>query len=205
MKNDEGAKELAQLRIKVIVFRDYSCDEEPMSESQFYLLPDQNEEFVKYINSIKAKGGKEEISEKNEPANSLEALALALKSDWASQYYPWQKTGYKVRHIIMLFTDSPAIPLRNESKGRSYPDGMPMSLCQLNSWRNDTDETIDIKFRFFRGGGIIGVVPEAEPWVDLQDWARYYPLFPDLVEKYINNGDYENAVQFAWDMAARSI
>lgn len=37
---EENDKEVAELRIKVIVFRDYICDSEPMVESEFFVLPE---------------------------------------------------------------------------------------------------------------------------------------------------------------------
>ena len=37
---EESEKTVEQLRIKVIVFRDYGCDEAPMTESEFFTLPD---------------------------------------------------------------------------------------------------------------------------------------------------------------------
>ena len=49
---EENDKEGAQLRIKVISFRDYGCDDEPMTESQFFTLSDQNDEFKAFVNGI---------------------------------------------------------------------------------------------------------------------------------------------------------
>lgn len=87
--------DVAQLRIKVIAFRDYACDDEPMTESQFFTLPDQNEEFRVFLNNIEAKGGGDF------PENAFEAIATALKSDWVTE-------GPRRRHIIVVFTDAPA-------------------------------------------------------------------------------------------------
>ena len=54
---EEADKDVAQLRIKVIAFRDYGCDSEPMIQSEFFVLPDQNEDFRSFVDSIKATGG----------------------------------------------------------------------------------------------------------------------------------------------------
>ena len=113
---EENDKEVAQLRIKVIVFRDYGCDDEPMVESQFYALPDQNDEFRSFVSSIEAKGGGDG------PENALEAIALALKSDWTTG-------GSKRRHAILVFSDAPALRLGERSGSSSYPSGLPTESC----------------------------------------------------------------------------
>ena len=109
---DENDKSVSQLRIKVIVFRDYGCDPEPMVESTFYTLPEQNEEFKSFVNSIEPSGGGDV------PENALEAIALALKSDWTTG-------GARRRHAILVFSDAPAIPL-----------GAPIGRhpCRSKSW-----------------------------------------------------------------------
>lgn len=38
-------KSVQQLRIKVIAFRDYGCDTEPMVESKFFVLDDESTDF----------------------------------------------------------------------------------------------------------------------------------------------------------------
>ena len=75
---EENDKDVSELRIKVIVFRDYICDSEPMRESEFFELPRQNAEFRSFVSSIEACGGGDA------PENALEAISLALKSDWTT-------------------------------------------------------------------------------------------------------------------------
>ena len=72
-----------QLRVKVIAFRDYYCDGPyAMEESQFFTLPDQKTEFRNFVAALEAKGGGDE------PENALEAMALAMKSDWVKVTNP---------------------------------------------------------------------------------------------------------------------
>ena len=68
-------KELEQLRVRLIVFRDYMADGPyAMQETDFFLLPQQIEDFEKCVNSICVGGGGDI------PEDGLEALAYAMKS-----------------------------------------------------------------------------------------------------------------------------
>lgn len=160
---EESEKEVAQLRIKVISFRDYGCDPEPMTESKFFVLPEDNAEFKSCVSSIEARGGGDG------PENALEAIALALKSDWT-------KGGSKRRHAILLFSDASALPLGARADSPSYPDGMPKDIAQLGAWWENTDQSLDSNYEK-RAGRFIAFVPNAEPWTEITTWNRYWPAF----------------------------
>ena len=49
---EEADKGVDQLRIKVIAFRDYGYDDQPMVESKFFVLPEQGEEFKAFVEGI---------------------------------------------------------------------------------------------------------------------------------------------------------
>ena len=161
---EENGKDVSQLRIKVIVFRDYGCDDEPMVESEFYTLPDQNDAFRSFVSSIEAKGGGDG------PENALEAIALALKSDWTAT------PGVKKRHAILVFSDAPALPLGERSGSAKYPSGLPTNLAQLGAWWEGTDQSFSGKYNP-EYGRLVAFVPNAEPWSDLQVWNRYWAAF----------------------------
>ena len=156
-------KDIEQLRIKVIAFRDYGCDEKPMEESKFYTLPDETEEFKNFVNSIEAKGGG------NGPENALEAIALALKSDWTTG-------GSKQRHVILVFTDAPALSLGERSGAATYPGGLPTDLAMLTAWWEGTDQIIGSTYKP-KYGRLVAFAPEDYPWAEMQSWNRYWPLF----------------------------
>ena len=160
---EENEKEVAQLRIKVIAFRDYGCDAEPMKESQFFTLPDDNEAFKAFVSGIEAQGGGDA------PENALEAIALALKSDWTTG-------GSKRRHAILVFSDAPALPLGARADSPSYPAGMPKDIAQLGAWWECTDQTLGSTYQA-KAGRLIAFVPNAEPWTDISAWNRYWPAF----------------------------
>ncbi|MBO4667683.1 MAG: VWA domain-containing protein [Bacilli bacterium] len=148
-------KSVQQLRIKVIVFRDYGVDSEPMVESKFFLLDDEKEEFANFVNKIEASGGGDA------PENSLEALALAMKSDWV-------RTGAVRRHVIMLYTDNTALALGERRDAPSYPKDMPASMADLR----DIWDGQDMERRAKR---LLLFAPDVEPWsTDMFDWENCF-------------------------------
>ena len=161
-ENDKGVE---QLRIKVIVFRDYKSDKSAaMEQSEFFVLPDQNDAFQAYVNGITAKGGGDA------PENALEAIAYALKSDWTTG-------GSKRRHAILVFSDAEALPLEARAGEPSYPAGeMPVNIAQLGAWWEGTDQTLSSTYQP-NAGRLVAFVPNASPWTELQAWNRYWPAF----------------------------
>lgn len=114
-----------QLRVKVIAFRDYYCNGPyAMEESSFFTLPEQKNEYRNFVASLKVMDGGDE------PENALEAIALAMKSDWTrvSNY-----NSETARNIIIVFTDAPAHPLEKSADGVSdfYPADMLKNYEEL--------------------------------------------------------------------------
>ena len=160
---EDNDKEVSELRIKVIVFRDYICDSEPMVESEFFTLPAQNTAFRNFVSNIEACGGGDG------PENALEAIALALKSKWTT-------SGAKRRHAVLMFTDAPALPLGERADCPNYPTNLPRTIAQLGAWWEGTDQTLSSTYQR-KAGRLIAFVPNAEPWTELQAWNRYWPAF----------------------------
>ena len=156
---DEANKRVEQLRIKVIVFRDYECDTEPMTQSEFFVLPDENDAFESFVRGITASGGGDG------PENGLEAIALALKSDWVT-------TGSKRRHVILMFSDAPALELGQRSGSPKYPSGMPANLQELGDWWEGTAQIGT--FEASKCGRLVVFAPDAYPWSDMQTWNNYW-------------------------------
>ena len=103
------------------------------------------------------------------PENALEAIALALKSDWTTD-------GSKRRHVILVFSDAPALPLGARAGSSGYPSGMPADIAQLGAWWEATDQTLGSNYQA-KAGRLVAFVPNAEPWTELQAWNRYWPAF----------------------------
>jgi len=95
----EKGKNVAQLRVRVIAFRDFVADgDAALEESPFYTLPDDRGGFSEFVNGLIAQGGGDA------PESGLEAVALAVNS-------PWTTTGDRRRQVIVVWTDQPAQPL----------------------------------------------------------------------------------------------
>lgn len=147
------SKLIDTLRVRVIAFRDYYADgNKAMTESNFFTLPQDKEEFAGFIKSIKAEGGGDE------PENGLEALALAMKSDWT-------KVGDKKRQIIVVWTDASAHPLEKSgsSKSDNYPSDMPTNFDELTDmWEGQGYMNASAK-------RLIIFSPDAYAWTDIEN------------------------------------
>lgn len=122
--------EIDSMRVKVIVFRDYKDDgDQAMVESRFFEMPDDQAEFDDFLAGISAIGGGDN------PENGLEALYLAMKSDFT--------TGPKDRQLIVLFTDADALPLKDPMRTSSpyYPADMVDQDGFLTAWTCATQDS----------------------------------------------------------------
>lgn len=160
---EEDGKEVAALRIKVIVFRDYICDSEPMVESPFYILPDKNAAFKSFISNIEACGGGDE------PENALEAVALAIKSNWTT-------AGSKRRHVIVMFSDASALELGERKDCPNYPKDLPKTITELRNWWEGKDQYLKSTYQRAAGRFIAFVPTNKQPWNKMDNWERYWPV-----------------------------
>jgi hypothetical protein len=163
-KLSEKDKNVDVLRVKVIPFRDYYCDgDKAMSISPFFELPKDASAFSSFVSPIKADGGGDE------PENGLEALALAIKSDWST-------TGDRRRQIIVIWTDASAHKLEHNSgaKPGNYPTDLPKNLDELTDWWEGQTYMSSSAKR------LILFTPDAYPWTDI---ATHWKLVVQLTSK----------------------
>lgn len=154
-------------RVKVIVFRDYMEDDAPaMEESRFFnmTVPEDQDAYVRFVNGINATGGGDD------PENSLEAIFQAVKSDWT------REGGRFRRHIILLFTDTSALPLHDPSrvKARDYPVDAPNSLDKLKAILVQGEGGQSARYGSYscKNGRLIVYAPNGRGW----DWVKKIPL-----------------------------
>ena len=123
---DEKGKEINELRIRAIGFRDFYADgNAAIQDSGFYRIPEQEVDFKSFISSLIPTGGGDE------PENGLEALAMAMNSDWTTG-------GDRRRQIIVVWSDASTHPLENpNTKTTSYPSEMPNNFDELTDWWED--------------------------------------------------------------------
>ncbi len=159
----EANTNITSLRIKVITFRDYKDDPDAMVESRFFELPGDQSDFEREIDAIDAHGGGDS------PENGLEALYLAMKSD----FY----TGDKDRQIIVLFTDADALELKYRADCPGYPADMPdwHDLCEIWGGARQTD--LKLRSRLKR---LILFAPLGTKYENDFKWNRvtYVPVEP---------------------------
>ncbi|MFM7681407.1 MAG: vWA domain-containing protein [Bacteroidota bacterium] len=121
---EEKEKNVEQLRMKVIAFRDFYADgDDALKTTDFIDIKSDSEMFNSFISNLEPSGGGDE------PENGLEALALAINSDWT-------KDGDRQRHIIVVYSDASTHPLEKNagSKPSNYPIGMPKNFNELTDW-----------------------------------------------------------------------
>ena len=148
-------RKIKQLRVKVIAFRDYYCDGRmALHESPFFYLPEENADFKDFVTRIEAKGGGDE------PESGLEALALAMGSDW-------ETSGTSKRHAIVLFTDASAHPLEQQLDGipGNYPSPMLSSYEELmKAWDGELHGEESIYNMDRNARRLILFTPDTAPW-----------------------------------------
>jgi hypothetical protein len=148
------SKKVTRLRLRVIAFRDVGHDSEPFQVSDFFELPGQAVQFQGFVSAIAADGGGDE------PESALEAIALAVHSDWASD-------SDKQRHAIVVFTDASGHRLEETagSVPRPYAELMPGSLDELTElWEGDQGRSVRLRQSAKR---IVVFAPEAYPWTEI--------------------------------------
>lgn len=166
----EKNKTVGQLRVKVIVFRDYWADapDQVMVCSEFFKLPEESSSFSNFINKIKHGGGGDE------PENALEALALAIRSPWSTgQSYE------KGRYVILMCTDASAHPLEKSPKPSHYPSEMPKNFDEL------TDEWERLPLNKRR---LVVFAPETTPWLEIEGWENMF-FFPSVAGEGLEESD----------------
>ena len=147
-------QKLVQLRIRLILFRDYLADGiHAMEGTDFFELPQQIEQFVTCVNSIHAGGGGDI------PEDGLEALAYAMKS-------PWTTHGAKKRQVIVVWTDAGTHELGYGKKSPHYPKGMPANLAELEDWWDEMDDYAKL---------LIIYAPDTNHWNYIsENWENVY-------------------------------
>lgn len=110
------------LNVKIIAFKDYTCDPDPMTESQFFTLPEEEGELITFLKSMDIEGGGDI------PENGLEALVFAMRAfqeraENAKTIYPnSEKVQYhRAKRVMIMLTDAAPHPLQDIGWSTFYP------------------------------------------------------------------------------------
>ena len=119
-------KNVDLLRVRVLAFRDFAADGgAALQESPFFELPAERAGFSDFVNGLQAEGGGDA------PESGLEAVALAINSDWTS-------TGDRRRQVVVVWTDQPAHPLDPSSLPADLTSRVPADFSALTDlWENE--------------------------------------------------------------------
>jgi len=119
-------KNVDQLRVRVIAFRDFAADgAAALDESPFFTLPDDRADFSAFVNGLVAEGGGDA------PESGLEAVALAIDS-------PWTTSGDRRRQVIVVWTDQPAQPLDPAALPSDIAARVPRDFSALtDAWEDE--------------------------------------------------------------------
>jgi hypothetical protein len=122
----EKGKNVDQLRVRVLAFRDFKADgAAALQESPFYTLPAERAGFSDFVNGLIAEGGGDA------PESGLEAVALAMTSSWTT-------TGDRRRQVIVVWTDQPAQSLDASVLPPDLSSRVPADFSALTDlWENE--------------------------------------------------------------------
>ena len=152
-----------RFRVRTIVFRGYEDPSNPtehMAESDFFELPEDQEYFEENLDGIDARGGGDGGK------NGLEALYLAMRSDFIAQ-------TPRDRQIIVLFTNSDALPLLKRSSAPDYPSGVPDEAGLTAIWLGSSD------------GPDIKLLPRLERMIIFAPPGTHYEEFASILPSVI--------------------
>lgn len=184
-----ASKNVSDVRVKVIGFRDFEADGDAALEvSRYFNLSDQGssdpEDYKAFVNGLVADGGGDE------PENSLEALALAIQSDWV-------QTGDKRRHVIIMFTDASAHKLEDANRSNpNYPENMPASFDELTDvWMAPSGQQNGAKTKLKQPAKrLIVFGPEVYPWPELYESWDQVVYNPSKAGTGLDDVSYEDII-----------
>jgi hypothetical protein len=159
---------ISSLRLKVIAFRDFGDRaDDALVETEFFRMPVEMPGFERSVASLRPIGGGDE------PESGLEALALAIESDW--------ETGLdRRRHVIVVFTDASAHPLGDPTQtgAHTYPHGLPSTMDELFArWGHGQSRHAVMENSAKR---LLLFAPETFPWNDIADDWNNTLFFPSV-------------------------
>jgi hypothetical protein len=143
-------KNVDELRVRVIAFRDFVADgEAALQESPFFGLPAEQAGFSDFVNGLIAQGGGDA------PESGLEAVALAVNS-------PWTSRGDRRRQVVVVWTDQPAHPLDPTTVPAELRGRVPADFSALTDLWEDAQGPMGASSK-----RLILFAPDGPGWSDI--------------------------------------
>ena len=143
-------KNVDELRVRVVAFRDFGADgEAALEESPFFQLPSEQSDFRDFVNRLVAEGGGDA------PESGLEAVALAMTSRWTTR-------GERRRQVIVVWTDQPAQPLNPAVLPPSLHERVPGDFSALTDLWEDAQGPLGSSSK-----RLILFAPDGPGWSDI--------------------------------------
>jgi hypothetical protein len=143
-------KNVDELRVRVIAFRDFVADgEAALQESPFFRLPAEQAGFSDFVNGLIAQGGGDA------PESGLEAVALAVNS-------PWTNRGDRRRQVVVVWTDQPAHPLDPTTLPAELHGRVPADFSALTDLWEDAQGPLGSSSK-----RLILFAPDGPGWSDI--------------------------------------
>ncbi len=149
-------KNVDELRVRVIAFRDLVADgEAAMQESPFFALPAEQAAFSDFVSALFAAGGGDA------PESGLEAVALAVNS-------PWTTRGDRRRQVVVVWTDQPAQPLDPSVVPPAFAGRVPADFSALTDLWEDAQGLLGPSSK-----RLILFAPDGPGWSDISaNWEN---------------------------------
>jgi hypothetical protein len=146
----EKGKNIDELRVRIIAFRDILADgDAALQESPFFALPGDEVGFSEFVNGLVAEGGGDA------PESGLEAVALAMTS-------PWTTSGDRRRQVVVVWTDQPAHPLDASSLPPTLAERVPGDFSSLTDLWEDPQGLLGSSSK-----RLILFAPDGPGWSDI--------------------------------------
>jgi len=177
---DRG-KQATKIRVRIITFGDLEADAGPINATEFLtVLPaDDVSRFESFVDALKASGGG------SEPESGLEALAIAMSSDWTHE-------GDRQRHVIVVFTGSSAHAL--EDRGGAIPG-------QFTRQAPATIEELALRWEEHRhfGKRLFIFATDVHPWSTIGENFENTAFLPSMTKNWFESRvELDLMLQIAW-------
>lgn len=179
----QNGKVISNLRISVILFRDYLADGvHAMEMTDFFKMPQDKSKFKTLMDQVVADGGGDE------PEDALEALAYAIKSDWAPA-----RPGTKRRQIIAVWTDASTHELGFGREAALYDPKLPKDFGELTRWWGDHDRSNEALVHY-ESKRLALFAPDTGYWKKIHDNWDHVIHYPSIAGQGLDEFGYQEII-----------